>query len=126
MVSARRRWRLLIPWIVKPCSRVLRRFSGELTTIQYWALRAAGFLRLRAAPRVCSCGASSATCGASSATCGASSAILKAAPEAAVGRTEVHRLGHQRDQVAELREMTDLVRDDLAAGVQQGDFAQGA
>src|SRR5437867_11491601 len=39
MVSTRRRCRLFRPWIVKPCSRVLRKFSGELTTIQYWAER---------------------------------------------------------------------------------------
>src|ERR1700704_2019383 len=36
IVSTRRRWRLLRPWIVKPRSRVLRKLSGELTTIQYW------------------------------------------------------------------------------------------
>src|ERR1700730_8248116 len=36
IVSTRRRWRLLSPWIVKPSSRVLRKLSGELTTIQYW------------------------------------------------------------------------------------------
>src|ERR1700704_97493 len=36
MVSTRRRCRLFRPWIVKPSSRVLRKLSGELTTIQYW------------------------------------------------------------------------------------------
>src|SRR5713226_2591194 len=36
MVSTRRRCRLFRPWMVKPCSRVLRKLSGELTTIQYW------------------------------------------------------------------------------------------
>src|ERR1700686_5876593 len=40
MVSTRRRWRLLRPWIVKPCSRVLRKLSGELTIIQNWDARA--------------------------------------------------------------------------------------
>src|SRR4030081_3565127 len=40
MVSTRRRWRLLRPWIVNPCSRVLRKLSGELTIIQYWDARA--------------------------------------------------------------------------------------
>src|SRR6266508_2897157 len=39
MVSTRRRWRLFRPWIVKPSSRVLRKLSGELTTIQYWSDR---------------------------------------------------------------------------------------
>src|SRR6202171_4840457 len=39
MVSTRRRWRLFRPWIVNPCSRVLRKLSGELTIIQYWEAR---------------------------------------------------------------------------------------
>src|SRR6266567_7370206 len=41
MVSTRRRCRILMPWAVKPWSRVFRKFSGELTIIQYWALRPA-------------------------------------------------------------------------------------
>src|SRR5205814_1726218 len=39
MVSTRLRWRVFRPWIEKPCSRVLRKLSGELTTIQYCAVR---------------------------------------------------------------------------------------
>src|ERR1700694_730325 len=39
IVSTRRRWRLFKPWIVNPCSRVLRKLSGELTIIQYWEAR---------------------------------------------------------------------------------------
>src|SRR5260370_11798107 len=47
MLATRRRWRLFRPWIEKPCSRVLRKLSGELTTIQYWAARPPPDLRLR-------------------------------------------------------------------------------
>src|SRR5205814_3780742 len=47
MVSTLRRWRLFRPWMEKPCSRVLRKLSGELTTIQYWAARPPPGLRLR-------------------------------------------------------------------------------
>src|SRR5258708_17977086 len=39
MVATRRRWRLCRPWIEKPCSRVLRKLSGELTIIQNWEAR---------------------------------------------------------------------------------------
>src|ERR1700730_18857768 len=39
IVSTLRRWRLLRPWIVTPCSRVLRKLSGELTIIQNWEAR---------------------------------------------------------------------------------------
>src|SRR5256885_12242791 len=47
MVSTLRRWRLFRPWMEKPCSRVLRKLSGELTTIQYWAARPPPDFRLR-------------------------------------------------------------------------------
>src|SRR6202140_1004242 len=39
IVSTLRRWRLFRPWIVNPCSRVLRKLSGELTIIQNWEAR---------------------------------------------------------------------------------------
>src|ERR1700686_5935788 len=39
IVSTLRRWRLFSPWIVKPCSRVFRELSGELTIIQNWEAR---------------------------------------------------------------------------------------
>src|ERR1700675_1858223 len=39
IVSTLRRWRLFSPWIVKPCSRVFRKLSGELTIIQNWEAR---------------------------------------------------------------------------------------
>src|SRR5207245_177294 len=45
--STRVRWRLFRPWIEKLCSRVLRKLSGELTTIQYWAARPPPDFRLR-------------------------------------------------------------------------------
>src|SRR5579859_7397737 len=50
IVSTRRRCRLFSPWMVNPCSRVLRKLSGELTIIQYCAERpppAPPLLRLR-------------------------------------------------------------------------------
>src|SRR5437879_4221986 len=55
MVSTRLRWRLFRPWIEKPCSRVLRKLSGELTTIQYCAVRPPPDFRLRL-PRPCLAG----------------------------------------------------------------------
>src|SRR5207245_6737455 len=53
--STRVRWRLFRPWIEKPCSRVLRKLSGELTTIQYCAVRPPPDFRLRL-PRPCLAG----------------------------------------------------------------------
>src|SRR5215831_8791073 len=106
MVSTRLRCRLFRPWIVKPCSRVLRKLSGELTTIQYWALRAAPDLRLRR---------DRPDLGARSCSGGESSSDMSATVVAGWKRTQVARLWDQGAQVADLRDVAHLVAGDEAA-----------
>src|ERR1700686_1894243 len=102
MVSTRRRWRLFRPWIVKPCSRVLRKLSGELTIIQNWDARASvrPDLRLRLErPDLAGRSAGAAPFSVSSDT------------------IEILFLGQQHSQVADLRDVAHLVAGDHAAQV---------
>src|SRR5882672_9025146 len=93
--------------MVNPCSRVLRKLSGELTIIQYWDARASPperpDLRLRL-ERPDLAGRSAG-----------------AAPFAISSDTiEILFLGQQHGQVADLRDMPDLVPRHHPADIEQG------
>src|ERR1700694_1252955 len=108
----------------KPCSRVLRKLSGELTIIQYWAerpappgcalaLRPAGLRgplrRLLLRRNVLGVRHYRVTCG---------GRIGSAAVDGR-RRTEVLRLGKERAEVADLRDVAHLVLGHQAADLQQ-------
>src|SRR6266852_6524357 len=115
IASTRRRWRLFMPWMEKPCSRVLRKLSGELTTIQYWAARPPADLRLRLLrPDLARRGFSSEVGSSLSAI-----ARLSYVHFGAVRRTEVLRLGKQGAEIADLRDVAHLVPGHHAADVEQ-------
>src|SRR5207248_7153918 len=134
-VSTRRRWRLFKPWMEKPCSRVLRKFSGELTTIQYWAFRAVPDLRLRLdrpdfAGRSGSLVDSPIGSSGTSATSGRllavrglheirGFALISRGPLARPHRPEVLRFGEQGAEVADLADVAHLVLRDHPAHVEQ-------
>src|SRR5260370_14944655 len=108
MLASRRRWRLFRPWIEKPCSRVLRKLSGELTTIQYWAARPPPDLRLRRERpregRCCSSLEASSACSSESDT----SRRLLAGHADRGGRAQDARLWKERAQGAELADVAPL------------------
>src|SRR2546430_9870891 len=122
MVSTRLRWRVFRPWIEKPCSRVLRKLSGELTTIQYCAVRPPPDFRLRLdrpdlAGRSCSAvwvsGASEVS--ALSLTDGS----LLAVSVRGVHGAEVLGLRQESAEVADLADVPHLVARDEAAHLEQ-------
>src|SRR6266581_4468419 len=121
MVSTRLRCRLFKPWMEKPCSRVLRKLSGELTTIQYWALRAAPDLRLRR-ERPDLPGRSGWVWGGAS-TCSSDTEARLLAVDGRARRAQVLRLGHEGAEVADLGDVADLVPGHQAADVEQGHLA---
>src|ERR1041385_8817726 len=118
MVSTRRRRRLFRPWMEKPCSRVLRKLSGEVTTIQYWAVRPPPDLRLRR-ERPGLAWRCSPPAGAVS---GLSDTVQRLL---AVWRGRVHGseflwLREERAQVADLADVAHLVPCDEPAQLEQG------
>src|SRR5205823_2358854 len=119
MVSTRLRWRVFRPWIEKPCSRVFRKLSGELTTIQYCAVRPPPDFRFRLdlpdlAGRSCSALEVSGI-SAFSLTDGR----LLAVRTSGVHRAEVLRLREQRAEVADLPDVPHLVTRDKPAYIEQ-------
>src|SRR4029077_10174814 len=103
--------------MVKPCSRVFRKLSGELTIIQYWAVRPPPpDLRLRF--DLPDFAVRSGRSG-SGATSSGVSAIRSAAVDGRPRRPEVLRLGKERAEVADLRDMTHLVLGHRAADLEQ-------
>src|SRR5438045_204713 len=121
MVSTLRRWRLFRPWMEKPCSRVLRKLSGELTTIQYWAARPPPALRLRR-PRRDELGFSRSA-GAFGSGSSATSGRLLAVRAHLWDRAQVLRLGQQGAQVADLGDVSHLVPGHQAANLKQSQVA---
>src|SRR5712691_10918116 len=124
MVSTRRRWRLFKPWIVKPSSRVLRKLSGEVTTIQYWNERPSERPDLRfRRERPDFAGRSAAGSGpgepGSSANDGLPIRDGIRGPE----RTQVLRFGQKHRQVADLGDVGHLVACDHLANLEEGDDA---
>src|SRR5437773_3493802 len=122
MVSTRLRWRVFRPWIENPCSRVFRKLSGELTTIQYCAVRPPPDFRFRRerpdlAGRSCSAAAVSEVAGVSGLS--VTDGRLLAVRARGVDRAEVLRLGEQRAEVADLADVTRLVTCDQAAYLEQ-------
>jgi len=102
--------------MVNPCSLVLRKFSGELTTIQYWAVRPPPpDLRLRRRPLF------AGRCGVGAAACSSDTASVSVGGRA--GGTKVLRLWQQCAQVADLRDMSHLVTRDQLAYLEQRHLA---
>src|SRR5438309_10719095 len=120
MVSTRRRCRLFRPWIEKPCSRVLRRLSGELTTIQYWAARPPPDLRLRRDRPVLAGLGSSGGDGASSSD---TLRRLLAVHWCRANRAEVLKLRKQGAEVADLRDVSCLILGHKSADSEQAHLA---
>src|SRR5256885_191767 len=121
MVSTLRRWRLFRPWMEKPCSRVLRKLSGELTTIQYCAARPPPALRWRR-PRRDDLGCSRSA-GAFGSGSSATSGRLLAVRAHLWDRAQVLRLGQQGAQVADLGDVPHLVPGHQPANLKQGQVA---
>src|ERR1700758_2137715 len=112
MDSTRRRWRVFRPWIEKPCSRVLRKLSGELTTIQNWLALASArppFRRRRPRPALPAGPAAPGSCSASSS---ATAEIV-----AVCHRSQLLRLGQQGCEVSDLDDVGHLVPAHAAADV---------
>src|SRR5260370_25573601 len=109
MVATRRRCRLFSPWIEKPCSRVLRKLSGELTIIQSCADRPPPpppDFRLRLErPGLAVRGCSSAAGSMSSAT----SRRLLAVQARRSGGPKLARLRNQRAEGGDLGDVGDIV-----------------
>src|SRR6266446_363691 len=125
MVSTRLRWRVFRPWIEKPCSRVLRKLSGELTTIQYCAVRPPPDFRFRRerpdfAGRSCSAAEVSGVSGVSGLSgLSVTDGRLLAVRVRGVERAEVLWFREQRAQVADLADMPHLVSRHQAADLEQ-------
>src|ERR1700674_2518042 len=107
IVSTRRRCRLFKPWIVNPCSRVLRKLSGEVTIIQNWEARPSvrpdfRFRRWRP-ERAGLSGAGAPASGVSDTT------EIVFLLDGRGYRAKVPGLGQQDGQVADLRDVGDLV-----------------
>src|ERR1700693_2804470 len=115
MVSTRLRCRLLSPWIVKPCSRVLRKLSGELTIIQNWDARASVRPDLRLRLDRPDLGGRSPGCGEAAASAGVSGVSSDT--------VEILFFGQQHGQVADLRDVAHLVAGHHPAQLQKGDLA---
>src|SRR5438874_5108743 len=121
MVSTLRRWRLFRPWMEKPCSRVLRKLSGELTTIQYWAARPPPALRLRR-PRRDELGFSRSA-GALASGSSDTTGRLLAVRAGLWDRAQVLRLGQQGAQVADLGDVPHLVPGHQPANLKESQVA---
>src|SRR2546423_4009478 len=94
--------------MVNPCSRVLRKFSGELTIIQYWEARPSERpdFRLRLERP------------------GLAGRSAVAAPFSTSSDTvEIFFLRQQDGEIADLRDVADLVPRDHPANVEQRGFA---
>src|SRR5579872_707795 len=125
MVSTRRRCRVLRPWIEKPWSRVFRKFSGELTTIQYWAERPPPDFRLRLdLPGLAGRGCSAAvSCGVSCGVSVTTRRLLAVNRSRRAYGSEVPGLREQRAEVADLRHVAHLVARDQPAHLEQRHLA---
>src|SRR6266576_2669729 len=120
MVSTRLRWRVFRPWIEKPCSRVLRKLSGELTTIQYWADRPPPDLRFRLdRPDLAGLGSS----GGDGSTSSDTLRRLLAVHSCRWDWAEVLRLREQGAEVADLRHVGHLMLRHQPADVEQARLA---
>src|SRR5947199_6578800 len=115
IVSTRRRWRLFRPWIEKPCSRVLRKLSGELTIIQNCAALAPPDLRFRR-DRPDLGGRSGSAAGSSLSD---TSRRLLAVQAGAAHRGQGLRLREQRAEVADLRDVAHLMPRHQPADLEQ-------
>src|SRR5262249_17537200 len=103
----------------KPCSRVLRKLSGELTTIQYCALRLPPDLRLRRhRPDLPGRSSSAATGSSVSLT----DRRLPAVRPRRV-RSEVLWLGNQGAEVSDLGDVPHLVPRHHPADLEEGEVA---
>src|SRR3989454_10881917 len=120
MVSTRLRCRLFSPWIENPCSRVLRKLSGELTTIQYWAVRTPPDLRFRLErPDLAgACGSVWAVPGAS-----VTDGRLLTVRAGRAHRAQIRSLGEQRAQVADLAYVAHLMPSHQTADLEQRHLA---
>src|SRR6202521_5872962 len=135
IVSTLRRWRLFSPWIVKPCSRVFRKLSGELTIIQNWEARPSvrpDFRLRRGRPDLTGrspVGAAGVS-GVSdvsdvSGVSGVSDTrvIVCLLRQRRRGRGQLLRLRQQDGQVPDLGDVRDLVAGHHPAHLQEGDVA---
>src|SRR5260370_4630910 len=123
MLASRRRWRLFRPWIEKPCSRVLRKLSGELAAIRDWAAGWPPDLRWRRERpregRCCSSLEAGSACSSESDT----SRRLLAVHAGRGDRAQVARLWKEGAQVAELADVAHLVPGHQAADLEQARLA---
>src|SRR5580704_7315927 len=133
IVSTLRRWRLLRPWIVNPCSRVLRKLSGELTIIQNWEARPSvrpDFRLRRGRPDLA--GRSPAAAAGASGASGVSGVsgvsdtteIVCLLSQRGRGGGQFPRLRQQDGQVPDLGDMGDLVARHHPADLEEGDLAR--
>src|SRR5258708_3221813 len=98
--------------MLNPCSRVLRKFSGELTTIEYWAVRPP--------PPDLSFGRGPLFAGRSEVgAAGCSSATASVSIGRGAGGTEVLRFWQQRAEVSDLSDMSHLMTGDELAHLEQ-------
>src|SRR5205823_13664622 len=104
----------------KPCSRVLRKLSGELTIIQYCAARPPLDLRLRRERPVLA--GLPGSVGVVSALSDTDRRLL-AVDAGRTDRAQVFRLRNQSAQVSYLSHVSHLVLGDPAAGVVQAPLA---
>src|SRR5947207_6457315 len=113
--------------MLKPCSRVLRKLSGELTTIQYCAVRPPPDLRLRRErPDLAGRWSSAGLVSCASDTVGMVSGVsdtdqrLLAVRGRRMHRAELLRLRQERAQVADLPDVAHLVPGNHPAQLEQG------
>src|SRR5690348_16855464 len=105
----------------KPCTRVLRKFSGELTIIQYWAARPPPALRLRR-PRRAPAGFACSVDAGSGVSVTSRRLLAVQFPRGPDG-AEVLGLVQQGAQVAELGDVAHLVPRHQAAHLDQRHLA---
>src|SRR2546430_12278340 len=123
MVSTRLRWRVFRPWIENPCSRVFRKLSGELTTIQYCAVRPPPDFRFRRerpdlAGRSCSAAAASEVAGVSGLS--VTDGRLLAVRARGVDRAEVLRPGGPAAGGGDTADLTRFAGGDPASFLRPG------
>src|ERR1700675_2188319 len=132
IVSTLRRWRLFSPWIVKPCSRVFRKLSGELTIIQNWEARPSvrPDLRLRRGrpdlagrSPVGAAGGSGVSDVSGASGVSDTRVIVCLLRQRRRGRGQHLRLRQQDGQVSDLGDVRDLVAGHHPAHLQEGDVA---